>query len=156
MSKSGLSGNGPQTQTAPSASRSCAICSLANDARVTILDVGAGYGPVSKFILDQFANATCIAQDGSPPMLQRGQDYGQLRHALSSLPVRSVRQRSLPQQFGPFDAAVSAICLHNLRDFQRISEIHGDIRTHLKPGGIFLNLDLVNAPTLRCSSITSG
>jgi tRNA (cmo5U34)-methyltransferase len=43
---------------------------------------------------------------------------------------------------------VSAICLHNLRDFRRISEIYGDIRTHLKPGGIFLNLDLVNAPTL--------
>jgi hypothetical protein len=54
----------------------------------------------------------------------------------------------LPQQFGPFDAAVSSSCLHNLRDFKRISEIYGDIRTHLKPGGVFLNLDLVNAPTL--------
>jgi tRNA (cmo5U34)-methyltransferase len=54
----------------------------------------------------------------------------------------------LPQQCGPFDAAVSASCLHNLRDFKRISEIYGDIRRHLKPGGVFLNLDLVNAPTL--------
>jgi tRNA (cmo5U34)-methyltransferase len=54
----------------------------------------------------------------------------------------------LPQQFGPFDAAVSASCLHNLRDFKRISEIYSDIRMHLKPGGVFLNLDLVNAPTL--------
>jgi tRNA (cmo5U34)-methyltransferase len=54
----------------------------------------------------------------------------------------------LPQHHGPFDAAVSASCLHNLRDFKRISEIYSDIRTHLKPGGVFLNLDLVNAPTL--------
>ena len=72
----------------------CDLFPFANDARVTILDVGAGYGPVSKFILDQFANATCIAQDGShADAAARPADYGQLRRALSSLPVRSVRQR---------------------------------------------------------------
>src|SRR5262249_50777111 len=43
---------------------------------------------------------------------------------------------------------VSSSCLHNLRDFPRIRAIYHDIRTHLKPGGVFLNLDLVNAPTL--------
>jgi tRNA (cmo5U34)-methyltransferase len=53
----------------------------------------------------------------------------------------------LPEAFGPFDAAVSSSCLHNLRDFMRISAIYRDIREHLKPGGIFLNLDLANAPT---------
>jgi tRNA (cmo5U34)-methyltransferase len=82
-------------------------------------------------------------------MLQRGQQI------MASYGARFQPYQSdlfdkdwLPQQFGPFDAAVSAICLHNLRDFQRIGEIYGDIRTHLKPGGIFLNLDLVNAPSL--------
>jgi tRNA (cmo5U34)-methyltransferase len=104
---------------------------------------------VSKFILDYCVNATCIAQDGSPPMLQRA------RQIMASYGTRFQPYRSdlfdkdwLPQQFGPFDAAVSASCLHNLRDFKRISEIYGDIRLHLKPGGVFLNLDLVNAPTL--------
>ena len=53
----------------------------------------------------------------------------------------------LPKQFGPFDAAVSSSCLHNLRDFKRISEIYGEVREHLKPGGVFLNVDLINAPT---------
>jgi SAM-dependent methyltransferase len=53
----------------------------------------------------------------------------------------------LPKPFGPFDAAVSSSCLHNLRDFRRISEIYAEIRAQLKPGGAFLNLDLVNAPT---------
>src|SRR5262249_34442353 len=38
-------------------------------------------------------------------------------------------------------------CLHNLRDFDRIGEIYGEVRRRLKPGGAFLNLDLVNAPT---------
>jgi tRNA (cmo5U34)-methyltransferase len=127
----------------------CDLFPFPTDATVTILDVGAGYGPVSKFILDQFANATCIAQDGSTPMLQRA------RQIMASYGARLQPHQSdlfdknwLPQQCGPFDAAVSVSCLHNLRDFKRISEIYGDIRTHLKPGGVFLNLDLVNAPTL--------
>ena len=53
----------------------------------------------------------------------------------------------LPKQFGPFDAAVSSSCLHNLRDFARISQIYREIREHLRASGIFLNLDLINAPT---------
>ena len=128
----------------------CDLFPFPNDARVTILDVGAGYGPVSKFILDQFANATCIAQDGSTPMLQHA------RQIMASYGARFQPCQSdlfdknwLPQQFGPFDAAVSVSCLHNLRDFRRISEIYSDIRMHLKPGGVFLNLDLVNASTLK-------
>src|SRR5262245_47828095 len=127
----------------------CDLFPFPTDATVTILDVGAGYGPVSKFILDQFTNATCIAQDGSEPMLQRAQQL------MASYGTRFQPHQSdlfdkdwLPPQLGPFDAAVSASCLHNLRDFKRISEIYSDIRRHLKPGGVFLNLDLVNAPTL--------
>src|SRR5216684_1691626 len=42
-----------------------------DDATVTILDLGAGYGPVSMFILDRYPRATCIVQDGSEPMLNR-------------------------------------------------------------------------------------
>jgi cyclopropane fatty-acyl-phospholipid synthase-like methyltransferase len=127
----------------------CDLLPFSTDATVTILDVGAGYGPVSKFILDQFPNATCIAQDGSEPMLRRAQQR------MARYGARFVMAHSdlfgldwLPQQYGPFDAVVSVSCLHNLRDFQRISEIYGDIRAHLQPGGVFLNLDLVNAPTL--------
>ena len=149
MSKSGLRGN--ELLTRREAQRFQLLCDLfpfSTDATVTILDVGAGYGPVSKFILDQFTNATCIAQDGSAPMLQRA------RQIMASYGARFQPYQSdlfdknwLPQQFGSFDAAVSVSCLHNLRDFKRISEIYSDISTHLKPGGVFLNLDLVNAPT---------
>jgi cyclopropane fatty-acyl-phospholipid synthase-like methyltransferase len=126
----------------------CDLLPVAADAAVTILDVGAGYGPVSKFLLDQFPNAVCIAQDGSAPMLQHAQQR------MASYGTRFITVQSdlfdphwLPAQYGPFDAVVSALCLHNLRDFQRIRAIYGDIGTHLTPGGIFLNLDLVNAPS---------
>ena len=33
--------------------------------RAMFLDVGAGYGPVSQYILGRFPNATCVGQDGS-------------------------------------------------------------------------------------------
>jgi SAM-dependent methyltransferase len=126
----------------------CDLFPFANDATVTILDVGAGYGPVSQYILDRFPNARCIAQDGSEPMLKRAQNLmttygGRFRPYRSDL----FDPTWLPKQFSPFDAAVSSSCLHNLRDFKRVSEIYGEIREQLKSGGVFLNLDLLNAPT---------
>jgi tRNA (cmo5U34)-methyltransferase len=126
----------------------CDLFPFPPDAQVTILDVGAGYGPMSQFILDRYPNAICLAQDGSAPMLNRAQNL------MAGFAGRFATHQSdlfeatwLPEAFGPFDAAVSSSCLHNLRDFMRISAIYRDIREHLKPGGIFLNLDLANAPT---------
>jgi tRNA (cmo5U34)-methyltransferase len=126
----------------------CDLLPFSTDAAVTILDVGAGYGPVSHFILERYANATCIGQDGSEPMLDRA------RNLLAAYGERFKTHHSdlfdpnwLPKSFAPFDAAVSSSCLHNLRDFKRIGVLYRDIREHLKPEGVFLNLDLVNAPT---------
>ena len=100
------------------------------------------------FILDRYPHATCIAQDGSEPMLNRARKlmgrYGE-RFKTHHSDLFETNWR--PEQFGPFDAAVSSGCLHNLRDFKRISEIYGEVREHLKSGGVFLNLDLINAPT---------
>src|SRR3989449_7597550 len=126
----------------------CDLFPFPHDATVTILDVGAGYGPVSMFILARFPHATCIAQDGSEPMLNRA------RHLVAKYGERFKLHQSdlfevswLPEQFAPFDPAVSSSSLHNLRAFKRIREIYGEIHTHLKPGGAFLNADLINAPT---------
>ena len=49
----------------------CDLFPFPREAAVTILDLGAGYGPVSVFILDRYPNATCVGQDGSEPMLKR-------------------------------------------------------------------------------------
>jgi tRNA (cmo5U34)-methyltransferase len=126
----------------------CDLFPFSKDAPVTILDVGAGYGPVSTFILDRYPHATCVAQDGSEPMLNRARTliarYGERFKTYHS---DLFETGWLPKQFGPFAAAVSSSCLHNLRDFERISEIYRDIREHLRAGGVFLNLDLINAPT---------
>lgn len=126
----------------------CDLFPFPRNAAVTVLDVGAGYGPVSAFILERFPHATCVAQDGSEPMLNRA------RALTAPFGERCRTHRSdlfstswLPSHLGPFDGAVSSICLHNLRDFDRVRAIYGEIHAHLKPGAVFLNEDLVNAPT---------
>src|SRR5262245_27666222 len=53
----------------------CDLFPFPNDAAVTIFDVGAGYGPVSRYVLERFPNATCIGQDGSEPMLNRARNF---------------------------------------------------------------------------------
>ena len=127
----------------------CDLLPFSSLAAASILDVGAGYAPVSKYILDRFPQVTCIAQDGSAPMLQHAQQrmtaYG-TRFGCHQSDLFDPQW--IPQHLGPFDAAVSALCLHNLRDFPRICVIYSEIRAHLKPGGVFLNLDLLNAPDL--------
>jgi SAM-dependent methyltransferase len=126
----------------------CDLFPFSRDAAVTILDLGAGYGPVSAFILERYPRAVCVGQDGSEPML------AQARTMLAGYGARFVTHRSdlfdpgwLPRAFAPFDAAVTSACLHNLRSFGRIAEIYREVREHLKPGAVFLNVDLINAPT---------
>ena len=126
----------------------CDLFPFAADAPVTILDVGAGYGAVSAFILSGYPRATCIAQDGSVPMLNRALTLVASHGERFKTHYSDLFQTGwLPKQFGPFDAVVSSACLHNLRDFKRISEIYRDIRELVRAGGVFLNLDLFNAPT---------
>src|SRR5262249_45599000 len=112
----------------------CDLFPFPQDAPATVLDVGAGYGPLSAFILERYPHATCIAQDGSEPMLHRA------RPLIAQYGERFKTHRSdlftagwLPEQFGPFHAALSSSCLHNPRDFARISHIYREIREHL-PG----------------------
>jgi len=126
----------------------CDLLPFQRDAAVTIVDVGAGYGPVSMFILDRYPHATCIAQDGSEPMLNRARKLMRKYESRFHPHLSDLFDPDwLPKHLGAFDAVVTSSCLHNLRDFDRIGEIYGEVRRRLKPGGMFLNLDLVNAPT---------
>lgn len=126
----------------------CDLFPFSRDAKATILDVGTGYAPLSAFILDRFPHATCVGQDNSEPMLNRARKLmGKYGARFNAHHADLFDKKWLPAQWAPFDAAVSSICLHNLRDFRRIGEIYGEVRAQLKPGGVFLILDLVNAPT---------
>ena len=116
---------------------------FAKDARFAVLDVGAGYGAVTEELLGLFPNAEVTLQDYSEPMLGAAKrrlaaQAGQLRYVACDL-----TDPSWPQSVGgPFDLAVSAICLHNLRDEAKIFACYRAIRELLKPDGWFLDYDL--------------
>jgi len=112
------------------------------EVHLEVLDVGAGYGVVSEEVLKAFPAARITLQDYSQPMLDRARqrlaDHSdRLRYVLCDL-----TDSSWPQQLGgPFDLAVSAIALHNLRDPEKIFACYRAVHTLLKPGGCFLNCD---------------
>ncbi len=113
-----------------------------SNAELDVLDVGAGYGAVSEELLQAFPAARITLQDYSEPMLGRARQ----RLADRSDQLRYVRcdlaDPSWPKQVGgPFDLAVSAIALHNLRDPEKIFACYRAILDLLKPEGRFLNCD---------------
>lgn len=123
-------------------------------AAIRILDVGAGYGALTRVMLESFPNAAVVAHDYSSEMLLHA------RKGLASYGKRveyHVADLFSPDWLkgagGPFQAVVSSLCIHNLQSAPRIAQIYREIQQALAPGGCFLNIDLVNAPTRELQGI---
>lgn len=113
------------------------------DSRLSVLDVGAGYGAVTEELLAVFPQAQVTLQDYSEPMLTEAKrrlaaHARQLRFVTCDLTDPAWAS----QVGGPFDLAVSAIALHNLRNDPQIFACYRAICSLLKPGGWFIEEDL--------------
>ena len=120
-----------------------AMAPFPRDAAIEVLDVGAGYGAVTEEVLKAFPKARVTLQDYSQPML------GAARQRLAShaAQLRYVTADLTDPEWakavgGPFDLAVSAIALHNLRDPAAIFACYRAIHDLLRPTGWFLDYDL--------------
>jgi len=110
---------------------------------IAVLDVGAGYGAVTEELLKIFPAARVTLQDYSEPMLAEAKrrlaaHRGQLRFVTCDLTDTAWAV----QVGGPFDLAMSAIALHNLRDDPQIFACYRAICGLLKPGGWFIEEDI--------------
>jgi ubiquinone/menaquinone biosynthesis C-methylase UbiE len=113
------------------------------DAAIEVLDVGAGYGAVSEEVLNRFPNARVTLQDYSQPMLAEAQRRLAPHAARLTYVTADLTDPAWPQAVGgPFDLAVSAIALHNLRDPAKIFACYRAIHDLLRPDGRFLDYDL--------------
>jgi SAM-dependent methyltransferase len=114
---------------------------------IRILDVGAGYGALTQFLLSRFPKATAICQDGSEEMAKLGQERmkrlkGRFDYVFCDF-CKPGWTRKLP---GPFEAVVSAIAIHNAGSPEIIERIYSDIFPRVKSGGCFINFDRERPP----------
>ncbi len=110
------------------------------DAR--IMDLGAGTGLLSAALRERLPEADLLLVDRSELML------GQARQRFAADDRVGVHVADLvdPLPEGPFDAVVSGLAIHHLTH-ERKQDLFARIRSVLKPGGLFLNVEQVLAPT---------
>ena len=111
-----------------------------------VLDLGSGDGRLLGLVLLARPEATGVAADFSPAMIDKlvarfGDDrrVEVLRHDLAT---------PLPPTLGRFDAVVSSFAIHHV-EHPRKRELYGEVFRMLNPGGVFANLEHVSSPTER-------
>ena len=98
-----------------------------------ILDLGAGTGLLSEFIIQKVGNATLYLLDESTDMLSKAQQ--RLVRYQPKIFIRSMTD-SLPE--GEFHAIISSLAIHHLADEDKRS-LFERIYQSLAPGGVFIN-----------------
>jgi ubiquinone/menaquinone biosynthesis C-methylase UbiE len=114
------------------------------DRATRVLDVGGGYGMLSREVLASAPLATVVLLDLSAAMLSEA------RERLADLEGRvefvqaDIRDPGWTGSVqGGFDAVVSSMAIHNVRHASQIRQIYKDIYTIVRAGGCFVNIDLV-------------
>jgi trans-aconitate methyltransferase len=108
-----------------------------------VLDLGCGDGILLETVLQRWPGARGVALDGSPEMLQRATER------LGSAPGMTFVQADFNapdwQEKLPgaaFDAIVSGFAIHHSEDARKRA-LYAEIFAHLKPGGVFINVEHV-------------
>lgn len=110
-----------------------------------VLDLGSGDGRVLARVLERFPEASGVALDFSPSMLDR------LRQRFGDHPRVEIVSHDLVHRLGDlgtFDAAVSGFAIHHL-EHERKRALYREVYDRLRPGGVFANLDHVASPSKR-------
>ncbi len=116
------------------------------DKNFSFLELGAGAGGATRVLLDTYTAATAVLADFSPQMMAEGErelaDYA----GRFSYVVFDMATSDWPVELGgPFDAAVTSLCIHHLTDARKAA-IFAGIFERLVPGGWYFNYDPVRAP----------
>lgn len=121
------------------------IASLApfdKDTAFRFMDVGCGYGALSKFLLETFPHATAVCHDGSAAMAKLGGERmkelgGRFEYVISDFSKKDWSRVA----DGEFDLVVSCNAIHNVRVGETIKAVYEEIFGRIRSGGRFFNLD---------------
>ena len=113
-----------------------------SEAAFRFMDVGCGYGALSKFLLESFPRATAVCHDGSAAMARLGGERmkgldGRFEYVISDFSKKNWSYVA----GGEFDVVVSCNAIHNVRSGEVIKAIYSEIFGRVRSGGRFFNLD---------------
>jgi cyclopropane fatty-acyl-phospholipid synthase-like methyltransferase len=117
---------------------------LPRDEASRVLDVGGGWGPVTRCLLDQYPMTTVVLHDFSGPMLERARAHlaGDLKRV--RFHQADLRDPKWLDDVGEsFDGVVSSLAIHNVRDDVVIERVYRDLFAAMRPGSILADLDLL-------------
>ncbi len=111
-----------------------------------VLDLGCGDGRLAALVLAERPDVEhVVAVDRSPPMLAHA------RERFAAEPRVEVREWDLDDDITPlgaFDVIVSGFAIHHL-EHPRKRSLFVEIARRLRPGGVFLNLEVVASASPR-------
>jgi ubiquinone/menaquinone biosynthesis C-methylase UbiE len=112
-----------------------------------VLDLGAGDGILLATVLEAFPEATGVAVDFSPLMLEQARarlaPFGPRARMVEADLGTPAWGQAAP---GPFDAVVSGFAIHHLPD-ERKRALYQEVHDLLPEGGTFLNAEHVASPS---------
>jgi tRNA (cmo5U34)-methyltransferase len=108
-----------------------------------VLDVGAGTGLLSAFLLEKFPDARLTLMDISENML----DMARKRFAARPETKYVVCDYSRSDLGGPYDIICSALSIHHLETEDK-RQLFKRIFAAIRPGGMFVNADQADGETL--------
>jgi tRNA (cmo5U34)-methyltransferase len=110
------------------------------DARLRILDLGAGTGMLSAIVAEAFPEAQFTLFDFSPSMLEQARQILGERAEV----VTGDMYEGIPA--GPWDAVISALAIHHMTDRGKRS-VYEAVFGELRRGGVFVNAEHVLGET---------
>ena len=112
------------------------------NARLRLLELGAGTGNLTKSLLDRLPRASVIGYDLSESMLERARP--KLAFAGRRVELR-IGDMSTADFQGPFDAIVSAVAMHHVPPRSK-PRLLARLHDALRPGGVLVVGDAFRAP----------
>ena len=98
-----------------------------------ILDLGAGTGLLSEFVMQKVKSASLTLLDESADMLSKAQ-----QRLAQYQPKVFIQPMTDPLPAGPFHAVISSLAIHHLSDEDK-RNLFKRIYQSLAPGGVFIN-----------------
>jgi tRNA (cmo5U34)-methyltransferase len=116
---------------------------FATDARIEVLDLGAGTGLFSMHVLQKYPNAAFVLYDVAPKMLNVARE--RFRESASQFQYILDDYRYF-QSSKRFDLVVSSLSIHHLTDSEK-KALFKRVYTALSNKGVFINVDQIRGPT---------